>query len=1135
VQTPEDRFYNPARINAWFAASAILAFAATAAAVLADHYDREWKEYQHGFHSLERKRAEEALALEKVAPPGATPGALRVRDRLLLAGFAPAAGLSPADARRADAEAFEKAVDETRYDPDFPTGAALALRAYEEAAAALETKEFIKEKAGLEAARDRAEADRFKTEKIQRELKALEDEYKYRRDHALSQGHDAEAEIVGKEWTETAGKEKEVHARMDGFALEKLKVLNGLKDLQAPITLKRDRARRLREMAGVAGAEKKLASFVAGGLRDAPLLDPFAPVTKIEQKVFPELTEDYNFAQIGRVDRCITCHKGIDKVSVDPKTGEVTPVYTAANTPERVYRTHSKPELYVSSVSKHSMDKMGCTICHGGLGWGLSFADAYHTPNDAAQEKEWEEKHHWHRGESWDFPMLPMKYVDAACFKCHRDQAHLNPEDKFIKEIPGAPLWNKGLHIVERHGCFGCHKIDGLAVPGLDRWIAEIKDEDRRGYATAISIRKTGPNLKRVAAKWVSRDAIWKWIWNPPGLRPTTNMPRFFGQPNNSGMDPLTHDDYDLRTRTEVWGLAELVWSLSREPEADGTTWKPDAPPVKGDAARGKILFGGDLDNGVRSVGCVACHTTKDFPNPSGGKPNDFGPELSSVGSKTTEAWLYTWLKGPSHYWQGTRMPSLRLSDQEAADAAAYLMTLRNPEWEKQAPPPVVEEMVRQLAVEAERATARASDPETPEERVRKASPEERLRMVGRRALKRYACFGCHEIKGYENEERIGTELGGSEGWGSKDVDRLDFGLMEDPKSVATYGSWRTDLIPDRPEGGRALPHRKPEWAWLKLKNPRVYDAGVTKQPHEKLVMPNFSLSDEEADAVVCVLLSLQRGEVPSTKRPVRDTRQILEEKMKWVARQYNCYGCHTLKESQAEKWIPAKGVEKEGRRGPVPVAKGGDIRPWLGDDSDWWPPSLGGEGRSNAGEGTRVQPAWLFSFFRSPGDPADPAKNMLRYFLQTRMPTFDFTQQELNAVVQGFAAQDGVPFPFEKQQAGPLSKEDEADAKAIFEQVQCFKCHRMEGRPKPSGLAPDLAFTPVRLRHQWVRLWLSDPEAILPGTKMPSVWHTPREGQRPPDGLEKTYFGGDPDLQMRKVADYLFTLGRPAGEPGSK
>jgi cytochrome c551/c552 len=408
---------------------------------------------------------------------------------------------------------------------------------------------------------------------------------------------------------------------------------------------------------------------------------------------------------------------------------------------------------------------------------------------------------------------------------------------------------------------------------------------------------------------------------------------------------------------------------------------------------------------------------------------------------------------------------------------------------------------------------------------VEKQSLKERLLTVGNRAANRYACFACHEIKGMENKERIGTELGGGEGWGSKDVDRLDFGLMRDPKAVETYAKdWNTGIIPERPEGGRFLPKRKPEWAWLKLMNPRVYDAGMTKQPGEKLVMPNFHFAPAEADAVVTFLLSLQRVEIPASRRRIHDSREILAEKKTWIARQYNCYGCHTVTRTER--------VDADGKH--VPVAKGGDIRPWLGDEKANWPPSLGGEG--TMGEGSRVQPAWLFNFLRNPAAPDGGGRNMLRFWMYTRMPTFGFTQQELNGLVQGFAAEDAVPFPFEFQQASELGK-DAADAKLLFDTLNCGSCHptkaAMDAGKTPSGFAPDLGFARDRLRHQWVKQWLDNPKAILPGTGMPAFWR-PEKDLVVPEGFPGV-FGKDPHEQIRKVADYVFGLGKPPEGAGTK
>src|SRR5262249_47409909 len=60
------------------------------------------------------------------------------------------------------------------------------------------------------------------------------------------------------------------------------------------------------------------------------------------------------------------------------------------------------------------------------------------------------------------------------------------------------------------------------------------------------------------------------------------------------------------------------------------------------------------------------------------------GPQLAGTGSKTQVNWIYAWLKDPKSYHPKTKMPNLRLSDQEAADIAAYLATLHNETTDKE-------------------------------------------------------------------------------------------------------------------------------------------------------------------------------------------------------------------------------------------------------------------------------------------------------------------------------------------------------------------------------------------------------------------------------------------------------------------
>src|SRR5258705_3795767 len=104
---------------------------------------------------------------------------------------------------------------------------------------------------------------------------------------------------------------------------------------------------------------------------------------------------------------------------------------------------------------------------------------------------------------------------------------------------------------------------------------------------------------------------------------------------------------------------------------------------------------------------------------------------------------------------------------------------------------------------------------------------------LGRRAINRYGCFSCHDIKGFENAQSIGTDLSEE---GSKLVTRLDFAFITD------------------------IPHTsKMAWFQTKLHDPRIFDKGRVLSPLDKLRMPNFDLSDNEIQLLTTAIMRFQR------------------------------------------------------------------------------------------------------------------------------------------------------------------------------------------------------------------------------------------------------------------------------------
>ena len=82
-----------------------------------------------------------------------------------------------------------------------------------------------------------------------------------------------------------------------------------------------------------------------------------------------------------------------------------------------------------------------------------------------------------------------------------------------------------------------------------------------------------------------------------------------------------------------------------------------------------------------------------------------------------------------------------------------------------------------------------------------------------------------------------------------------------------------------------------------------------------------------------------------------------------------------------------------------------------------------------------------------------------------------------------------------------------------------CFSCHQQgDKKPEgpPDGWAPDLTLARHRLNPEWVIKWLHNPQAVQPGTKMPSFY---------PGGPDDV-LGDNEDRQIQALRDYIFWLG---------
>jgi mono/diheme cytochrome c family protein len=284
------------------------------------------------------------------------------------------------------------------------------------------------------------------------------------------------------------------------------------------------------------------------------------------------------------------------------------------------------------------------------------------------------------------------------------------------------------------------------------------------------------------------------------------------------------------------------------------------------------------------------------------------------------------------------------------------------------------------------------------------------------------------------------------------------------------------------------IPHTWNDWTYNKLKNPRTYAT-----EHVEQLMPNFHLADADILALRVWLQSRVERIPPAKYRdPENDGRLLRIQQGRRVVEQYNCMGCHQID------------------------GKGGYIRRLYQDNLTSAPPILNLEG-------SKVQPEWLFGFLE------DPSRQPLRFWLKIRMPTFGLDDPQRTKVVDFFGAVAKLkdPYFFWDPSIDSNAQQLAAGKRLMSDEFfSCWSCH-VRGTETPGGppeqWAPNLAYANGRLNPQWVLRWIKNPQALMPGTKMPSFFEA---GQPGPDEI----FGGDVDQQIAAMRDYIMSLGWHGG-----
>ncbi|MBI4370213.1 MAG: c-type cytochrome [Elusimicrobia bacterium] len=265
---------------------------------------------------------------------------------------------------------------------------------------------------------------------------------------------------------------------------------------------------------------------------------------KIRYEIRQMIVKDLN-----RIDRCVTCHLGMDPLSNPSLTTNFT---------ENPYKGHPGDFL-----KTHSPTKYGCTICHQGQGLATETAAAH------GRVKHWEE------------PILEPPFLQASCVRCHAN----------FESISYAQAARAGKEFFRHNGCYGCHAIKGWGgVVSEDLGEVASKPLARLDFSSSGLARKDW-NIKNWILLHLTKDPMSFVPGDPEG---------HLGQPiPPSGMPPFYLDF----KKDEANAIASYLLSMHGEKMPhEYYVYAPAAPDPALDSAvaRGKHVY--------EKYGCAGCH-----------------------------------------------------------------------------------------------------------------------------------------------------------------------------------------------------------------------------------------------------------------------------------------------------------------------------------------------------------------------------------------------------------------------------------------------------------------------------------------------------------------------------------------------
>lgn len=527
----------------------------------------------------------------------------------------------------------------------------------------------------------------------------------------------------------------------------------------------------------------------------------------------------------------------------------------------------------------------------------------------------------------------------------------------------------------EEHSCVACHR-PADAMP-LSHELAS----------------RPGPHLTDAGAR-LKPAWIYHWLGDPHSLRPEAVMPRLFAATRNGDI--------------ERQAVAHFLGSQQ------GTATKPPAEP-EGDrqllAAQGQALF--------ERTGCIACHRAA--------PERPARATLRDLGQKTTAGCLATFLENPAAIDPAGRMPSLKLSADEAAALACYLT---DPATEP------VEQLVLPADPTADELRAAWLALGLKESTLNALTPEQRLGELGRQVMHERRCTTCHELKGAGDEDF----------WRAR-------------PAQADFAQLAARTASEKAANGCLKPHLQ------QATHGNKHSAAL---PH-----PNYA-DTLDRDAVQAFLAGARTA--ADSTAPAENARLALAR--------FNCQACH----------------ERDGIGGLAP-----DFVSLLSVNQ-------------SAEEAESIRPPTLsgitHKLLAKSLDDVLTGDRRSRPWMSIRMPRFG--KAHVGQLAAALATLEGTEPADQIAPPEPDSRLAEVGRQLVGSQgFGCTKCHDLLGRASGGTRGPDLAQVAERIQYGWYLRWMTDPQRIETGTRMPTVF---LQGESPyPNILE-----GDPELQRQAIWQYL-------------